>query len=417
MTTRQKHVNYLTNWLYNAYQVKLGRRSADYFDVKSTYPLHDIVSKETIQDSDIDAVLEHLNSKLSNDSLEDKARYWIRVGNTLAQDNFRTLKENRNALRILAMLLNEYNYTDFNFWNVELTSVFKLLYKRASLSVENQESTQELRNELFDEAMCLLDKTIKAVKLWWVQKLYKRWDRYGNIVETENKDWTMFSYHGLDCSAGYQNIMRLNVGKIHFGCELEVDFKTQENYNDFMDFCLEKNYLENNGIKVERDGSLTGSFPGEIISAPMVYENATSMWKDICEKLAELNVKVGYENMRGGLHIHFTRDVFNGETQKAITDTIYDLPREQKETIFGRAECSYAKWDKERSYRTLENFVLAENTNGLYKKTIKLTGYDRYTLVNHCGEKTIEVRGFNSCLQVADKITWLNDLINRVINA
>lgn len=205
----------------------------------------------------------------------------------------------------------------------------------------------------------------------------------------------MRGYH--DHHGSYLNEPTSSFRGHRIGIELEVEFDTEDEREEFCD-------IESNWFYRERDGSL-GSYGCEIITIPLLPKHAKSVdfWMPLTSYLG--GKAKSWDTGRCGLHIHMGREIL-GKDEESQSETIgkllYLYHHYVKDTrlnirIFGR-ERGYndqdGKTDVGNAAKVLGSSVLTQKDvqERLKSSMISKSNGDRYFDINMRNSKTIEFR-------------------------
>lgn len=179
--------------------------------------------------------------------------------------------------------------------------------------------------------------------------------------------------------------------RLYFGIEIE----TETRGNDFglrREAAEYAHSLESMGLAyLKSDGSLECGF--EIVTHPMTHNyfmnEATDLWSTI-DKLKSDYSMMAWGTRTCGLHIHISRNGFNGGShQHRFLQLVYNN-REFYELMAGRSASHWAKFDD----------IIDPNTGekSFKSKLNQRIGSDRYSAVNTNNRNTLEMRIFRGSL-------------------
>ena len=188
---------------------------------------------------------------------------------------------------------------------------------------------------------------------------------------------------------------------LYFGLEIELSGKTTCEDEEDTKALLEK--LPENEFYAIHDGSINGV---EIVSHPMSYKHMQTINWDSFFQLAK-ELKYDNEDHCAGLHIHISRDWFEGhqsETLTKIVYLVYKYKRRITEEIADREPNDYCGYD--------HSVIEAVNDNDIFETykqfSLKYDDEDgKYSAINIMHKDTYEFRVF-------DGVTNVSDLFKRV---
>lgn len=205
----------------------------------------------------------------------------------------------------------------------------------------------------------------------------------------------MRGYH--DHHGSYLNEPTSSFRGHRIGIELEVEFDTENEREEFCD-------IESNWFYRERDGSL-GSYGCEIITIPLLPKHAKSVdfWNPLTSYLG--GKAKSWDTGRCGLHVHMGREILGRDEEdqsETIGKLLYLYHHYVKDTrlnirIFGR-ERGYndqdGKTDVGNAAKILGSSVLASKDiqERVKSSMISKSNGDRYFDINLRNSKTIEFR-------------------------
>lgn len=188
---------------------------------------------------------------------------------------------------------------------------------------------------------------------------------------------------------------------LYFGLEIELSGKTTCEDEEDTKALLEK--LPENEFYAIHDGSINGV---EIVSHPMSYKHIQTINWDSFFQLAK-ELKYDNEDHCAGLHIHISRDWFEGHQSETLTKIVYLVYKYKcriTEEIADREPNCYCEYD----HSTIE----AVNDNDIFETykqfSLKYDNEDgKYSAINIAHKDTYEFRVF-------DGVTNVSDLFKRV---
>lgn len=218
------------------------------------------------------------------------------------------------------------------------------------------------------------------------------------ICDNYKRDTMYRGFHGYH----HHRSVEMNAPKRAYrghriGIELEVEFNTQSERQDFCD-------KPSNWLYRESDGSL-GSYGCEIITIPLLPDDAKSIdfWKVLTDSIS--GHAKSWDTGRCGLHVHMGREIL-GRTEEQQSETIgkllYLYHHHVKDTrvnqkIYGR-ERGYNDTDGKTDIGNAakifggEVFKLKDTSKKVKDAMIERSNRDRYFDINLRNTHTIEFR-------------------------
>lgn len=262
-------------------------------------------------------------------------------------------------------------------------------------------------NDDDDTIIDILSRTIYDVTILTQKGTYKerKIDFASNNYEKRNY---YAGYHGYH-SHRYDRLNKPKKSSPYlFGVEMEVEFNSDEDREDFTD-------KTSNWFYCERDGSLCDS-GCEIITVPLLPSDAKkiSFWEPLTSYLEEC----ANASSRCGLHVHISRsilgdgDVFNYNLGKLLyayhhhwAETSYNIK------IAGRARAYHAcdgKTDEGDAAKFLGGKVFAATSvrDKISEAMRSKSCHDRYYDINITNSNTIEYRKGAGTIK-AERVTML----------
>ena len=188
---------------------------------------------------------------------------------------------------------------------------------------------------------------------------------------------------------------------LYFGLEIELSGKTTCEDEEDTRALLEK--LPENEFYAIHDGSINGV---EIVSHPMSYKYIQTINWDSFFQLAK-ELKYDNEDHCAGLHIHISRDWFEGHQSETLTKIVYLVYKYKcriAEEIADREPNDYCGYDHSVMEAVSDNDIFET-----YKQfSLKYDDEDgKYSAINIMHKDTYEFRVF-------DGVTNVSDLFKRV---
>lgn len=218
------------------------------------------------------------------------------------------------------------------------------------------------------------------------------------ICDHYKRDVMYSGFHGYHYHRGVEMNAPKRAYRGHrIGIELEVEFNTQSERQDFCD-------KPSNWLYRESDGSL-GSYGCEIITIPLLPDDAKSIdfWKVLTDSIS--GHAKSWDTGRCGLHVHMGREIL-GRTEEQQSETIgkllYLYHHHVKDTrvnqkIYGR-ERGYNDTDGKTDIGNAakifggEVFKLKDTSKKVKDAMIERSNRDRYFDINLRNTHTIEFR-------------------------
>ena len=188
---------------------------------------------------------------------------------------------------------------------------------------------------------------------------------------------------------------------LYFGLEIELSGKTTCEDEEDTKKLLEK--LPENEFYAIHDGSISGV---EIVSHPMSYKHIQTIdWDSFFQLTKEL--EYNNEDHCAGLHIHISKDWFEGHQSETLTKIVYLVYKYKcriTEEIADREPNDYCEYD--------HSVIEAVNDNDIFETykqfSLKYDEEDgKYSAINIMHKDTYEFRVF-------DGVTNVSDLFKRV---
>ncbi len=418
MPAVNRSVNYFSDILYRLYQKQLnGSESNTTLHLYSSYPLYDILSNEEISTVDkFNAVLNFCFTKFQTETEQQSNEFWFMFEDKCG-DFDKVIKE-KNGRVIFQSLCQALLFT--NKVPSEAKLLFNIMFKRISQKrecIENNCESDEMkiqRDAWFNNGMSLW----QSIKMTLPERpTYWTFNNYGELITTRSRQpWVVLEYA---VKPNYDKWLEQDVGQIKYGCELELDFRTNDKFQEFMEHALSQGWLYDSGLIPKKDSSLDCRLGVELVSAPMTYHKAFSFWKSICDFLKTMDVQTGYDKICAGLHIHVSREGWQGWQQRLFLDKINEL--ENKTEFFGRKENRYCNYDFLRGanmkIKSLIDYNGSLNGDPVATVEIQAFGTGRFYLINASSKTTLEVRGYDSALNVDEKLEALNSIVSDCVSS
>lgn len=176
------------------------------------------------------------------------------------------------------------------------------------------------------------------------------------------------------------NVVRRARQMTYMGFELEVESMSRDKFRDGAELFQDIEDL----VYLKTDGSLNNGF--EIVSHPMTLDWFMANFPfEKLEELKSLDFE-GWNVSSAGLHVHVSKDAFNGIAAEAKFVCLIHNNANLFESLAGRSGSRWSQFDN-------------GNTKDLRRKLLHMVGSDRYSAVNMNNQNTLEVRIFKSSLK------------------
>lgn len=175
-------------------------------------------------------------------------------------------------------------------------------------------------------------------------------------------------------------------GTLYMGVELEIEHPRHKEFARSLP----------DEIYAKHDGSL-GVGGVELVSHPCTLQYHYNLWKDILAKARHEGAS-SHNNYRCGLHVHLSRDYFNGNVDIFKFGMLFDKFWDNIVRFSRRVDGQISQWACRSNYELFD--VEARHENSIRRKLQQKRGSEsRYTCVNLQNLSTIEVRIFRGTLR------------------